>query len=84
MGGRARQQPVAALLRLCQITAQGDLDELLMAEGLVRVYGMHVADNLGGRKQGELGAWGNWNSPRGREGRAGRGWGMDPLEARAW
>lgn len=36
------------------ITEQGDLDELLTAEGLVRVYGMHVSDNLGGRKQGEL------------------------------
>ena len=36
------------------ITEQGDRDELLTAEGLVRVYGMHVPDNLGGRKQGEL------------------------------
>lgn len=36
------------------VTDQGDLDELLTAEGLVRVYGMHVADNLGGRKQSEL------------------------------
>lgn len=32
-------------------TSQGDLDELLAAEGLVRIYGMHVADNQGDRKQ---------------------------------
>jgi endonuclease YncB( thermonuclease family) len=36
------------------ITPQGDLDELLAAEGLVRIYGMRVDDNLGGRKQSEL------------------------------
>lgn len=35
-------------------TDQGDLDELLAAEGLVRIYGMHVADNQGDRKQETL------------------------------
>jgi endonuclease YncB( thermonuclease family) len=60
------------------VTEQGDLDELLTAEGLVRVYGMHVADNLGGRKQSELrqleqsarregeGAWGMEKHARGK------------------
>ncbi len=31
-------------------TTQGDLDELLAAEGLVRIYGMRVDDKLGARK----------------------------------
>jgi Arc/MetJ family transcription regulator len=34
--------------------AQGDLDELLMAEGLVRLYGMYMESGWGGRKQSAL------------------------------
>lgn len=36
------------------VTPQGDLDELLAAEGLVRVYGMKTEGNLGERKQETL------------------------------
>lgn len=36
------------------ITAQGDLDELLAAEGLVRIYGMRTSSGLGSRKSSEL------------------------------
>lgn len=35
-------------------TAHGDLDELLMAEGLVRLYGMHIDGGWGGRKYSAL------------------------------
>jgi len=35
-------------------TEHGDLDELLMAEGLVRLYGMHIESGWGGRKYSAL------------------------------
>lgn len=54
------------------VTDQGDLDELLTAEGLVRVYGMRVSDNLGGRKQDTL----KHLELAARKDGAG-GWGMD-------
>lgn len=36
------------------VTPQGDLDELLAAEGLVRIYGMKISDSLGERKRDRL------------------------------
>lgn len=36
------------------VTDQGDLDELLMAEGLVRLYGMRINGPFGSKKYGEL------------------------------
>ena len=36
------------------VTRQGDLDELLMAEGLVRLYGMRIHGSFGSRKYNEL------------------------------
>jgi ankyrin repeat protein/endonuclease YncB( thermonuclease family) len=36
------------------ITPEGDLDELLAAAGLVRIYGMHIDGGLGKMKQREL------------------------------
>ena len=35
-------------------TTQGDLDELLMAEGLVRLYGMRIDSSFGSKKYNEL------------------------------
>lgn len=35
-------------------TEHGDLDELLIAEGLVRLYGMHIESGWGGRKHSAL------------------------------
>ena len=36
------------------VTDQGDLDELLMAEGLVRLYGMRIDGPFGSKKYNEL------------------------------
>lgn len=36
------------------VTDQGDLDELLMAEGLVRLYGMRINGSFGTKKYNEL------------------------------
>ena len=36
------------------VTEQGDLDELLMAEGLVRLYGMRINGPFGSKKYSEL------------------------------
>lgn len=36
------------------VTDQGDLDELLMAEGLVRLYGMRINGSFGSKKYSEL------------------------------
>ena len=36
------------------VTDQGDLDELLMAEGLVRLYGMRINGPVGSKKYSEL------------------------------
>lgn len=58
------------------VTSQGDLDELLTAEGLVRRYGMPIRTSLGQRKQSTLkrleeeakrqnaGAWSKHNQQR--------------------
>jgi endonuclease YncB( thermonuclease family) len=59
-------------------TPQGDLDELLMAEGLVRLYGMYVESGWGGRKQSALK---RLESDAKREGTG--AWGLGKREASA-